>query len=176
MIYLELLFFTLLIFAGLFCLVKVFMGQKILQTSAELKSHELIIEKSGFYSLWVKGKLFKKIGIDIRTVRIFDSEGNKKRSLPSMFNPQSNGTSEGTLMLKYYYLKEGSYKFVVREGKELRLNLLENLVTSVLSKTKEPNHTYILKRTFPEFIVLLSLPIILFSVMQIITVIQELII
>ena len=172
MIILKIVLFGLLIIGAIYCIAKIFIGKKVLQVNSKLGTCPIEITENGFYSLWIKGKLFKRTGVDVRNVKIYDVNNKAKKSFFAIFKPKTNGISQGSMMLKYYYLKKGTYDFTVGEGKESGLNILDNLLILALPKTKQPKHSYILKKTLPDFIIIFVIPVIPFSAMQIIESIQ----
>ena len=110
MIILQLIFFSLLTIASLYCILRIFIGKKVLEVNAELGTCPIEITESGFYSLWLKGKMFKKTGIDVRQTKITDKDGKKKSSIPAIFKPKANGISQATIVLRNYFLKKGFSK------------------------------------------------------------------
>lgn len=172
MLILKLILFTLLIIAALFLISKIFVGKKILQVKSKLGVCPIQIAESGFYSLWVKGEMFTRTGVAVKNVKIIDENGNSKRSIPAIFKPKVSGFSQSSMVLKNYYLKKGTYNFTIGAGKESSLNILDNLLIKVL--TKEAKNSYILKKTFPDFVIIFFIPVIPISALQIIQIIQQL--
>lgn len=160
-------FLTLLVIGAIYCFVKIFVGKKILEVNSDLGTHSIEITENGYYSVWIRGRLFKQSGVDVRKVTVNDQNDEEMRSHLAILTPQSNGLSHGSMMLKYYYLKKGTYNFIISEGKEPGLNFLSKLVSVTLPENKQPTHSYILKKTFPDLVILVLIPVIGLSVFQI---------
>jgi hypothetical protein len=171
--YLQLTLLSLTVLISLILLIKLFSGKVILEINAEYATHNLKIEKSGFYSLWIFGKLFTKPTLERFNAKIIDENQDKVFEIPSFFRPNSNNGSSGTIQLKYFYLKKGNYKFEIEDNSENSLNILDKTIGEISFSKKSDDFGYKIKKTLPEFLFPIFLIGILIPIMKIVKILTE---
>ncbi|OWP79357.1 hypothetical protein [Flavobacterium oreochromis] len=87
-------------------LIKLFSGKVILETKTEYTNHTLIIEKTGYYSLWVFGEFFTNPNLEKFNTKITDEKFKKILEIPALFRPTVTDVETGSLQLKYFYFKK----------------------------------------------------------------------
>jgi len=152
MTYLLLAFYISVSITSLVFLIKLFIGKTILELDSQPGAYALTIKKSGFYSIWIKGQLFKLLALHRRNVNIYDSNNSKKSAFRSIFKPKVNGVNEGSRQLKYYYLKKGEYKFQIGDAPESSLGTFDNLILKAVPSKGSTDFQYRIKNTYPEFL------------------------
>jgi hypothetical protein len=148
MIYFKITLLSIIVLISILTFIKLFIGRVIFETKAEYSIHNLIIERTGFYSLWISGKILRKPKLEIFNAKITDVNLNKVFEIPSVFRPNSNNGSNGSRLLKYYYLKKGTYQFEIENEREKSLNFLDNTIGKILSSRETTEFEYKIKKNF----------------------------
>lgn len=118
--------------------VKIFKGKEIFITELKPQLLQFSIEKSGFYALWVHGKLFKLNPARSYPAEIWDQNKQPVRRLPFVGNVYKNGFTESKQVHRVWYLKAGQYYLNV-EYQDVKL----------FKPSDQPNARYQLKETMP---------------------------
>jgi len=122
-------FFFCLIPVGIFILIKTiklvgksFSGDIILEIPYSLKSSGFEITKSGVYSVWHKGRIFRKAPLDKFKPHIINEVTREEIALsPSIFRPNSNNGSTGRMELYRFSAPAGKYLLELKEGSSISL-------------------------------------------------------
>lgn len=122
---------------------KIFKGKEIFIVEIKPQMTEFVIEKSGFYALWVQARLFKLNPVRSYPANILDQDKQPIRHLPLTGHIVNNGFKEGKSVYRVWYLKAGRYYLNV-EHKEPRF----------LKPDEQPNARYQLKETMPLLVTL----------------------
>ena len=129
------------------------------------------ITKSGFYSIWINGKMFSAVALNIRNAIISDLNDNKLKSIKSYFRLQVTGFKQGRTLLKYYYLKKGTYTFKVVKEQEDALGIFSKRLLRKDLYNLTTDFNYELRQTLPEFLFPL---IIIGIILPIVTLLEQL--
>jgi len=117
-------FFFCLIPAGVFILItaiklarKSFNGDIILEIPFQRKISNFEISKSGVYSIWHKGPIFRKAPLNKFRPLIMNEVMKEEITLiPSIFRPNSNNGITGSMELFRFSVPVGKYQLELREG------------------------------------------------------------
>jgi len=150
--YLLILICIIAIIISVIGLVKIFTGRVILQSSTDIGSQSFVIDKPGYYSIWVIGQIFTAPALDERNVIIVDKNNQKKKSIKSYFNARVNGFGKGRSLLKYYYLNDETYHLKISNEKDDSLGFMTKLLLKISPFTRSTNFTYQLRKSYPEFV------------------------
>ena len=170
--YLEITLLSLIIVVCFVFLIKIFVGKTILKTNAEYGTQDLLIEKSGFYSLWVNGEIFSKPTLEKFNAMIINENEKRFFDMPSFFRANTNNGSSGSILLECYYLEKGTYKFKIGNGSQSHLTNLDKIAREFIPGKLSYDFGYTVKRTLPELIFPLCLIGIIFSIMQILEILK----
>jgi hypothetical protein len=171
--YLQLSLLSLIILISLISLIKIFSGKVIFKTNAEYATQDLIIQKSGFYSLWVFGKILTKPNLQKFNGQIINENENRLYEMPSFFRPNSNNGSSGSVQLESYYLEKGTYKFRIGNESQSSFTYLDKTIRKILPGEESDDFGYKIKKTFPEFLFPLCLIGIIMPAMEIVKMLTE---
>ena len=122
-------FFFLLIPVGVFILIKsiklvrkTFSGAVILEIPYSRKSSVFEITKSGVYSIWHKGQIFRKAPLNQFKPQIHNDITKEEIKLtPSVFRLNSNNGYTGRMELFRFTAPAGKFKLDLTEGSSLSL-------------------------------------------------------
>jgi len=172
MMYLHLTLLSLLILLSFISLVKIFSGKIIFKTNAEYASHNLIIEKSGFYSLWINGKLFSKPALEKYNAQIINENENFLFDMPSFFRPATNNGSTGNILIECYYLEKGTYIFKIGNGIQNSLTYSDKIIRKFISSKELDDFEYQIKKTYPELLFPICAVVIIFSILEMVEILS----
>lgn len=142
---------VLVIVCSVIFLVKLFRGETILEIDGVYGAYPFEIRKAGFYSLWVHGRIFRKLPLTKFNVVIHNHEDRKVRLIPSFLRAQSNNGTTGSMQLKYGYLKPGKYSLIVQEGTEETLSWMDKAFDKISGAIPPSDLRYRIRKTLPEF-------------------------
>lgn len=132
-------------------LIKLFRGETIIEIDGVYGAYPFEIREAGFYSLWVYGRVFKKLPLTKLNVVIHNHAGERVSMIPSFLRAQSNNGTTGSMQLKYGYLKPGQYSLVLQEGIEETLNWMDKAFEKISGGIPPSALRYRIKKTLPEF-------------------------
>jgi len=150
------------IFISLILIFKIFSGKVIFETDSEYGTQILNIEKSGFYSLWVCGKILTKFTLQRHNAQIINENDNRFFEMYSFFRANTNNGTNGRIQLSSYYLEKGIYKFRIGNESDSRLTILDKTARKILNSKETDNFEYKIIQTLPEII----LPICLLGILM----------
>lgn len=176
MIYLMLICYITVFIISIIFTVKIFLGKRILIQKAELGATFFTVNNPGFYSIWISRKLFLRIALAKRKVDIIDTKENKMKAIKSYVSPKVNGFSNGSIQLKYYYLKKGKYQLTISEEQESSIGFSNRLSIFKNEIDGSTDFTYILKKSTPEFLFPFLVLGIVAPLLEIIEIVQTLLI
>ena len=169
----QMLFFCLIplgIYSGIFAYrlgKKIFASSTITCLSFNVKEVLFKIEHTGYYSLWLEGKLFAKTPINQFKPQIVNTQNNSVIHLsPSFMRPHINGFKMSRMELFKCHLLEGDYKLELVEGAS-KLLPFENALASII-RGNDPVSTegfsFLLKPSVHFVFMLLFILLIMFSI------------
>ncbi|WP_303820275.1 hypothetical protein [Actinobacillus minor] len=133
--------FYLIFFSLIYAAIKTIKGKEILTVELKPQTTEFVIEKSGFYALWVHARLFKINPARAYPATILEQDKQPIRRIPITISVYQNGFREGKQIYHIWYLKAGRYYLNV-EHKEPKF----------FKPDEQPNARYQLKETMPLLI------------------------
>ncbi len=96
---------------------KTFSGNIILRLPYLDKSSELVLTKSGYYSIWHEGQFFTKAPLDeFRPEITSKSTGQTIKLWPSLLRPNANDGRKARMELYRFTAPAGQYKLELTEG------------------------------------------------------------
>lgn len=128
---------------------KIFKGKEIFIVEIKPQMTEFVIEKSGFYALWVHARALSINPARAYPPTILNQDKQPIRHLPIAGYIEKSGFSESKVVYRVWYLKAGRYYLNV-EHKERRF----------LKPDEQPNARYQLKETMPLLVTLVILMLI----------------
>jgi hypothetical protein len=149
-VFFQIIFFT-LIPIGIFILIvsiklvrKSFSGNVILEIPFAIKSSEFEIFKSGNYSIWHKGPVFRKAPVDkFRPVIRKASTKEVITLIPSIFRPNSNNGSTGRMELFRFSAPAGKYELELTEGSSV--SMVERGINRIFPLKKVETDAYFIQ-------------------------------
>ncbi|WP_211224023.1 hypothetical protein [Flavobacterium tegetincola] len=136
LLYIRIFFFCLmpigafLLYHGIKILRKSFNGKVMLEMQYLQQIGEFTVVKTGIYSIWQKGELFKKTPLDQFSTHIYDKASQQEINLNySLMSPRSNDFSTGRLEIYTFDASPGVYELRLESGSSV------SSVSSFISKT-----------------------------------------
>lgn len=106
-----------ILYHGIKILRKSFNGKVMLEMPYLQKNGEFTILKSGIYSIWQKGEMFKKTPIDQFSTHIYEKATQQEINLSySLMSPRSNDFSTGRMEIYTFYASPGVYELRLQDG------------------------------------------------------------
>lgn len=122
-LYIRIFFFCLMpigafiLYHGIMILRKSLHGKVMLEMPYLQKTGEFTILKSGIYSVWQKGELFRKTPLDQFSTHIYDKVNQQEINLIySLMSPRSNDFSTGRMEIYTFHAKPGVYELRIKDG------------------------------------------------------------
>lgn len=135
----EIFWDMLIVFLLIYTILKIFKGKEIFTVEIKPQTTEFVIDKSGFYALWVQADLFKLNPARAYPAKIFNQDNKPIRHVPMTGYIENNsGFTKAKTVYRTWYLKAGRYYLSV-EHQERRF----------LNPDEQPNARYQLKETMP---------------------------
>lgn len=140
----EIFWDMLIVFLLIYTILKIFKGKEIFTVEIKPQTTEFVIDKSGFYALWVQADLFKLNPARAYPAKIFNQDNRLIRHFPMTGYIENNsGFTKAKTVYRTWYLKAGRYYLNV-EHQERRF----------LNPDEQPNARYQLKETMPLMVVI----------------------
>lgn len=122
----------------IYTLFKIFKGKEIFTTEVKPQTLEFVIEKSGFYALWIHAKLLKLNPARAYPATILNQDKQPLLRLPITGYVAKNSFAEGRQIYRIWYLKAGRYYLHI-----------EHKAPKFFKPSEQPNARYQLKETMP---------------------------
>lgn len=135
-----------------------FSGDIILEMPYSQKSAELIIFKSGYYSIWHKGQFFRKAPLDeFRPEIITKSTGEKIKLSSLLLRPNTNNGKTARMELFRFSAPAGKYIMELAEGSSI--NVVEKALIRLLPVKMVDYDKYFIqiRETKPVFHILVGI-------------------
>ena len=139
-------------------LQKAFSGEIILEMPYSQKSAELIISKSGYYSIWHMGQFFRKAPLDeFRPEITRKSTGEKIKLSSLLLRPNTNNGKTARMELFRFSAPAGKYILELAEGSSI--NAAENALIRLLPFKMVDYDKYFIqiRETKPVFHILIGI-------------------
>ena len=106
-----------ILYHGIKILRKSFNGKVMLEMPYLQKNGEFTILKSGIYSIWQKGEMFRKTPIDQFSTHVYEKVSQQEINLSySLMSPRSNDFSTGRMEIYTFYASPGVYELRLQDG------------------------------------------------------------
>ena len=145
-------------------LKKVTSSPILLELPYERKTGTFKVNQSGKFSIWHKGKLFKKTPVAKFKPNIVDIKTGKEIKLRhSIFRQNMNGFKYGRMELFYFYAQVGDYRISLIKGSSV--SKIEKYVSELIpTKSMDLNDYYIqIRKSVPFYRLILSVLMIIIS-------------
>lgn len=111
----------------IYCLVKLFRAKLLLEIPLTQKSKNFSVIRTGGYSIWQEGPLFKLAAMAFIHPEIVNIDSKEKVKLTSSLGrPHKNGFTRGSSLMFYCELEAGNYNLTIVDGSSF--NPLENQI------------------------------------------------
>jgi len=166
----QILFFCLipagaiLLVFSIMSLKNTFSGNIILEIPFNQKSAELILSKSGYYSIWHRGTSFSKAPVDEFRPQITDrSTGSLIRLIPSLFRLNISGFKTARMELFRFQARAGRYTLDLVEGSII--SGLERGIINLIPAPEVDNSRYFIqvRESQPRISVIIGVLLIVIS-------------
>ncbi|MEO5911620.1 MAG: hypothetical protein ABIP95_12075 [Pelobium sp.] len=122
-LYIRIFFFCLIpigafiLYHGIKILRKSFNGKVMIEMPYLQQKAEFTIIKSGIYSIWQKGELFRKTPLDQFSTHIYEKASQQELNLMySLMSPRSNDFSSGRMEIYTFDATPGVYELRLESG------------------------------------------------------------
>ncbi|MGV8993719.1 MAG: hypothetical protein ACOH1O_06405 [Flavobacterium sp.] len=106
-----------ILYHGIKILRKSFNGKVMLEMPYLQKNGEFTILKSGIYSIWQKGEMFRKTPIDQFSTHIYEKATQQEINLSySLMSPRTNDFSTGRMEIYTFHATPGIYELRLQDG------------------------------------------------------------
>ena len=149
-----------LLYHGIKILRKSFNGKVMLEMPYLQQTGEFTIIKSGIYSVWQKGELFKKTPLDQFSTHIYEKATQQEINLSySLMSPRSNDFSTGRIEIYTFNATPGVYELRLEEGSSL--STVSSFVSKMVPLPAVDLSKYFiqLRESQSQFFTLLGIPI-----------------
>jgi hypothetical protein len=166
----QVLFFGLIPF-GIFFLIKAiklirrtFSGNIILEIPYSLKSADFEITKTGVFSIWHKGQIFRKAPLDKYKPLIRNTVSNEEIILiPSLFRANTNNGFTARMELFRFSAPAGKYNMMITEGSSI--SMLDRGITHLfpLKMVDFENYYLQIRESQPFYYVLIGISLLIMA-------------
>ena len=149
-----------LLYHGIKILRKSFNGKVMLEMPYLQQTGEFTIIKSGIYSVWQKGELFKKTPLDQFSTHIYEKATQQEIYLSySLMSPRSNDFSTGRIEIYTFNATPGVYELRLEEGSSL--STVSSFVSKMVPLPAVDLSKYFIqvRKSQSQFFTLLGIPI-----------------
>lgn len=166
----QILFFCLIpvgitaLFFSIKILRKAFFGDIILEIPFSQKHSEFVIQEDGNYSIWHKGRYFRKAPLDEYKPEITDlSTGEKVRLYSFLLRPNTNNGKIARMELFRFSAHSGKYALVLAEGSSISA-VEKNFIRIIPARKVDYDEYFIqVRKTQPVFLILSGIALILLA-------------
>ncbi len=151
-----------LLVIGIKMLIKSFNEKIIVEIPFTCKVNSFQIGKAGAYSIWQKGKLFRKAPVDkFRPVITNETTGEQINISTSIMGTHVNNGSIERMKLFTFSAQTGNFKLELAEGSSV--SFIERAFSSLIPvKKMDPDQYFIqIRENQPGYLILLGIPLII---------------
>lgn len=165
-LYIRIFFFCLMpigafiLYKGIMILRKSLNGKVMLEMPYLQQTGEFTISKSGVYSIWQKGEVFRKTPLDQFSTHVYDKVNQQEIILSySLMSPRSNDFSTGRMEIYTFHVKPGVYELRLEDGSSV--SNVASLVSNLLPLPSVDLSKYFIqvRESQSQWVTLLGIPI-----------------
>lgn len=165
-LYIKIFFFCLMpigayiLYHGIKILRKSFNGKVMLEMPYLQQAGDFTILKSGIYSVWQKGEMFRKTPLDQFSSHIYEKESQQELNLSySLMSPRSNDFSTGRMEIYTFYAKPGVYELRLQDGSSV--SAIESTISKLIPLPNVDLSKYYIqiRESQSQWVTLLGIPI-----------------